>query len=299
MSVVALDSKRPLRLGGSTLPAAAGIDPYCSPVRLWLELTGRVAREETEPMRLGRALEPVIVAQAEAAGYVPLDIPPMEYEDESRPWLVGHPDRIVAFPESEDGVVVSAAPLEAKATHAYEPQNHHLAQLQTYMHLTGAEKGVLAILAWPHFRIVEVERNQYAIDRLLALGERFMGYLRRDEPPPVQGHDDDRKSLLLAYPTAAAGQVIRESRDVLQARVELKKLLEREKVQKARMEHLRAVISEHMGEADTLLSAKDEIVATWRNVTTRRVDTKRLKVEQPDVWEAFAVENTTRTLRLP
>lgn len=298
MSVTALDSKRPLRLGGSTLPAAAGIDPYCSPIRLWLELTGRVEREETEPMRLGRALEPVIVAQAEAAGYVTLDVPPMDYLDDERPWLVGHPDRIVAFPESEDGVVVSAAPLEAKATHAYEPQTHHLAQLQTYMHLTGSQRGVLAILAWPHFRTVEVERNQHAIDTLLELGERFMGYLRRDECPPVQGHADDRRSLLLAYPEASAGQVIRESRDVLQARVELKRLMERDKVQKARMEHLRAVIGSHMGEADTLLSAKDEVVATWRNVTTRRLDSTRLKVEQPDVWDAFAVANTTRTLRL-
>src|SRR6185503_13307523 len=89
--VAVLDERRPV-LGGSTIAAAAGIVPYCSPIGLWLELTGKLQREESEPMRIGKVLEPAIFTLFRQDGYDVTRTPDAELRDPALPWLVGHPD---------------------------------------------------------------------------------------------------------------------------------------------------------------------------------------------------------------
>ena len=285
MTVTALDSRRQ-HLGGSTIAAAAGIDPYCSPIRLWLEMTGRVEREETEAMRMGQRLEPVIFDALADRGYAVERTPGHVMYDESRV-VIGHPD---GFADNRTCVV------ETKATNrgAEKPHPWWEAQVQTYLHLARLDRAIIAQLAGLHLTVWEVERKQPVIDTLLALGEAFMGYVRRDEMPAPLGHRDDRDALLLAHPFE--GGRVRETREVRDARRELALLLERGKAFDRRVDHLRAVVTDHMGSADVLLGFDDEVVATWKSVTSRRVDTARLKRERPDVYEEFSTETTTRRL---
>ena len=55
-------------IGGSTAAAACGIDPHHSRVALWLEMTGRVTTLESEPMKWGKLLEPVIFDELTTRG---------------------------------------------------------------------------------------------------------------------------------------------------------------------------------------------------------------------------------------
>ena len=49
-------------LGASDAPAALGLSPWKTPLELFLEKTGRAAPvEEKLSMRIGRALEPVVL----------------------------------------------------------------------------------------------------------------------------------------------------------------------------------------------------------------------------------------------
>ena len=313
---IPLTAPTPIRraiLGGSTIAAAAGIDPYCSPVRLWLEMTGRVERQETEAMAWGKRLQPVIFEALRDDGYDAFEDGGTDYADRNG-WLVGHPD---GFGSVTDGASDAAsAPgrrprstdrderlvrdsrlyiIEAKAS-AYGYTDLPAtwdAQVQTYMHLTGAREAIVAQLAGLHLTVWEVERKPAAMEALRELGERFVGYVESGEQPPVEGHPDDRAALALAYPDATP-RTVRETREVREARRELAALLEREKAWKARVEGLRAVITAHMGDADTLIDAHDETVATWRNVTSRRLDTARLKKERAGLYDLFSVETMTR-----
>lgn len=291
MNVVQLDAHRQT-LGGSTIAAAAGVDPYCSPIRLWLEMTGRLERPETEAMRLGRLLEPAVFGALKQDGYDVLRTPDAELRSPLWPWLVGHPD---GFGQGEwDGAIV-----EAKTTN--RPTDtlpiHHEAQVQTYMLLSGAHDAIVAQLGGLTFQTWAVEYHPHLAETLVMLGEQFMANVWEDRQPAPQGHRDDRQALLHAW-DVQTGRKVRETREVRDARRELAALLEAEKVRHERIELLRARITAHMGDADTLVSSHDEVVATWKGTTSRRLDTKRLKSERPDVYDAYSGETTTRRFLL-
>jgi predicted phage-related endonuclease len=279
-----------MNLGGSTIAAAAGLDPYVSPLRAWLQVTGRVEREETEPMRLGRRLQPVIFAELRERGLEAEETPGLELTDAARPWLVGHPDGIAA-----PHVVV-----EAKATgrpHDALPA-HWEAQAQTYLHLGHTTAALVAQLGGLTFTTWEVPYDPRACDVLLHLAEEFWRYVEQDEPPPPIGHRDERPALLLLHPEAERGRVVRESRPVREARRELRALLDAQEARRERIERLRAVVTGYMGTAETLLSAQDEPVARWANVQQRRLDVERLRRERADVYDEYAQVTTTRRLTL-
>lgn len=51
-------------IGGSDVAAVLGLNPWRSPVQVWLDKMGQApGEEETEPMRWGKLLEPVIAAE--------------------------------------------------------------------------------------------------------------------------------------------------------------------------------------------------------------------------------------------
>jgi predicted phage-related endonuclease len=291
VTVAVLDERRPV-LGGSTIAAAAGIDPYCSPIRLWLELTGKLQREESAPMRIGKALEPAIFTLFKQDGYDVTRTPDAEVRDPFVPWLVGHPD---GFGAGEwEGAVI-----EAKATG--RPTDtlpvHHEAQVQTYMRLSGAGNALVGQLGGMTFQTWHVEYHPHLADLLLALGEEFVRHVREGVQPAPHGHPDDRDALLSAYTVEPGGRV-RETREVRDWRRELAGLLEAEKARKARIELLRARITAHMGSADTLVSLHDEVVATWKETPSRRLDVTRLRAERPDVYDAYTGETMTRRFLL-
>ena len=177
-------------LGGSTIAAAAGIDPYCSPIRLWLELTGKLQREESEPMRIGKVLEPAIFTLFRQDGYDVTRTPDAELRDPFIPWLVGHPD---GFGAGEwEGAVI-----EAKATG--RPTDtlpvHHEAQVQTYMRLSGSGNALVGQLGGMTFQTWHVEYHPHLADLLLALGEEFVRRVREGVQPAPHGHPDDRDAL--------------------------------------------------------------------------------------------------------
>lgn len=281
--VVPLDPRRQ-KLGGSTISAAAGVDPYCSPIRLWLEMTGRIERAETEAMRLGRLLEPAVFLALRERDYPAEPAKGAILTRKDTPWLEGHPDGYC------EGAIVEAK-CAGYAVDALRPA--HEAQVQAYMHLSDTDEAIVAYLGGLRLDVFHVSRDDWAIGVMRKLGQEFMRHVYEDTQPPVTGHGDDRTALGLAYPEAQ-GWPIRETREVREARRELAALLYAEKERKRRIEHLRAVITGHMGEADTLLNREGDTVATWRNVTSHRLDTTALKAAMPETWAEFATETNTR-----
>ena len=281
--IVPLDPRRQ-KLGGSTIGAAAGVDPYCSPIRLWLEMTGRIEREQTEAMYFGTLLEPAVFIALQERGYPAERWKGQALTRKEAPWLEGHPDGTC------EGALVEVK-CQGYAVDGLRPS--HEAQVQTYMWLSDTEEAVVAYLGGLRLDVFHVTRDEWAIGQMRRLGQEFMRHVYEDTQPPVIGHDDERHALAEAYPEAQT-QPIRETREVREARKELAALLYAEKERKRRIEHLRAVITSHMGECDTLINRDGDTVATWHNVTSHRCDTRALKEARPDVWQEFATETTTR-----
>jgi putative phage-type endonuclease len=286
----------PVTVGGSDAAAAAGVDPYRSRVMLWLELTGRVQRPESEAMRWGTLLQPIIAAELSERGVETMP-GPAEYRDETRPWLVGHPDGFVVV-DGERGV------LEIKTAGTWShnadgPPLHYVAQVQHYLHLTDLDVGLIAVLVGgQRLDTYTIERDQRAIDLLLAAESDFVRYVERDTPPPVDGSDSARAALGLLYPEARAGKTVRLLGEDWADLRELRRRREARDVLERQITALENRLKAVMGDAEQALSPYDTPALSWKTVTTTRLDITRLRAEQPEIAAQYSTTTTTRRFAL-
>lgn len=298
MSVSAIHNVTPIRpvtIGGSTAAAAAGVDPRHSRVMLWCELTGRIERPESEAMRWGKLLEPVVKAELRERGYE-LGEPPAEpYTDPDRPWCAGHPDGFWLTDDDEYALleVKTAGQWMAGDWHGDDPPIAYAAQVQHYLHLTGLRRALLAcLLGGQRLELRTMDRDQAVIDALLAAEEEFVGYVLRDEPPPPDASESSRDALAALYPRGEgvlrADKPLRVTVDELRAR---KAQLSSVKEQVTGLEN---VVKAALGDAETLIDHRDEPIVRWANVTRHAVSVERLRRERPDVYAALVETTTSR-----
>jgi predicted phage-related endonuclease len=297
---VTVAALHPYTIGGSTIAAAAGIDPYLSPTALFLRMTGAIPEpEENGHMRIGKALEPVIVSLLREDGHTIPGYPTGEQRDTARPWLVGHPDAI--------GASHAMYVIECKATGGWAlrswdgdtPPVTWQAQVQTYMHLTGTDRAVIAALIdGTTLRTVEVKRDDRAIGMLLERAERFYGMLCRGEIPEPDGSKSTRDALHERFAEATPGRKVRATRAVREVIGEMQYIRAARDACDEQYESRRRMIEATMGDAEELLDHADRVLAKWTPTTSRRLDTKRLKAELPAIHEEYAVPTTSRRFTL-
>src|SRR6266536_6700739 len=119
MTVVDLATRRRDKIGGSEAASACGVDPFRSRIMLWAEKTGRVERPETEAMKWGKLLEPVVFQELERQGYDVMPAPDVEWSHDSFARIVGHVDGFVAL-DGERAVleIKTASPFAAHDWHS-------------------------------------------------------------------------------------------------------------------------------------------------------------------------------------
>jgi len=282
-------------IGGSTAAAACGVDPHLSRVMLWAELTGRVKRDESEAMTWGKLLQPVIIAELQARDYSVVASDDPVLVDPERPWLIGHPDGYEWDGERRTGI------LEVKTTSAWARWTERIpltyeAQIQTYLHLSGLDHGLLAcLIGGQRLAVREVERSQYAIDAMLELMDEFVGYVQRDEPPPPDASGSSREALLALYPEHAEGRMVRLTREQMVVVRNLRERREQLRMVKWQADGLENELRAWMGDAELAVDPDGEQVAAWRAYDEHRVDTARLKSERPEVAAEYT--NVTRRRR--
>jgi putative phage-type endonuclease len=297
---VTVAALHPFTIGGSTIAAAAGIDPYCSPTALFLRMTGQVPEPETNGhMRIGKALEPVIIDLMNEDGYCVARPFRAEYSDSARPWLVGHIDAI--------GTSDRQYVIECKATGGWalrswngdEPPVTWQAQVQTYMHLTETDRAVIAALIdGTTLRTIEVQRDDRAIAMLLDRAERFYGMLCRGEIPEMDGAKSTRDALHERFAEATPGRKVRATKAVRDVVAEMRQIKASMDAHVEQYEERRRMVEATMGDAEVLLDHADNVLAKWTPTTSHRLDTKRLKAELPTIHAEFAVPTTSRRFTL-
>lgn len=292
MSVVPL--RRRLSIGCSDAAAACGVDPSCSAVELWLYLTGRVEREQTEAMRWGALLRPVILAELSERGYIVTPEDGWELIDPSRPWLVGHPAGIVELPVGTAVLVVKTSSHWQHAT-ADDVPLAAAAQAQLYMALAGLPLALVAILVGgQRLELRELTFDPRAVELLLAGVDSFAGYLTTDTAPPPDGSQSARDALAALYPDAQPAKRVRLVGDDWQTYRELKARREQRDAIERQVTELENRLKAAMADAEVALSPFDTEVVHWRNVTTHRIDTKAIREQRPHWAELFTVATTTR-----
>jgi predicted phage-related endonuclease len=293
VTVLDLETRR-YRVGGSEAAAACGVDPFRSRIMLWAEKTGRIERSESDAMRMGKLLQPIVAQLVEGEGY---DVMPAPDDGITRGFMVGHPDAFTAIDSKR-------APLEIKTRGSgWKDDTKALAaaimQAQQYIELTGADAALLAVLHGGYgglaldLRIVR--RDDKLIALMVEMEREFVELVRSDTPPDPDGSDSARDAVRAMAGDAAAGKVARATPEIWRLVRTIRECDERIAAIKAQREQAAQTVQVFMGDAEELVTPFDTPAARWPTSTRTSVDTKALRAAHPSIAGEFTKTTTYRT----
>lgn len=284
-------------IGCSQLGVACGVSSHQTQYGLWEEKTDRVPpKVQTLAMKIGAPLEPLIKSLYEERTGLKLR---RNHKKLQHPWLplVGHLDYEVV---GEKGLVDCKSSLSFGGRSRYgadgtdELPPEHILQGQGYLMLTGKQWIDFAVLMiGPEFRVFRLNAD-LEIQTMIAEGiKEFWNYVTTDTPPPLTTLEDANRRYSRA--THDCKTIDAKTAILLSSYRELKTDIKTKEIQADSYELL---IKEAMGEHEALTDDQDRPVCTWKNQTSKRMDTTAFKEAHHDIAATFIKETTSRVFRL-
>lgn len=296
-------------IGGSDIAALLGISKYASPTSLYYDKLGLLPHREDSPrLRIGRRMEAVLSE---------------EFHDRTGLFVVGaqtayaHPD----YPFARctvDGFAAEAADDDddaALATVEFKTDGRFgwseippaiRAQCIWQMGVTQKPHAFLVVM-FAGFRVetFEITFDNDASsdwDFMLTAASVFWDHVTNGEPPPVDGSEATTDALTeifepIAGTSLPADDHARSLVDDIRAATADAKAAE------AEADRLKNELRHLLGDRTDLVDGytpalKPIVLASWRMQTARRLDSTRLKREEPAIFERFVNEIESRVLRL-
>lgn len=274
-------------IGGTDVAPILGISKWRKAHDVWLDKTGRREDRQTLAMATGKALEPLVRSiYEERHGEV---ITTGLVRDRDNAILLGTPDGVT------DDAVVEFKTTTKWAFRSWRgvPPVDYWAQMQHYMMLTGRRQAVLAILLKDEADIANGYHEMYVTydpdwigSTKSQLTEWWETYVVADVEPPIPEDEE---------PLAVEGLTIASTDAIETALSDLKEVKGLEKQLSERRKELEAVVKDHMGTADTLVNS-GVALATYRNVTQERFDSRAFKDAHPELYPQYTKEISYRQL---
>jgi putative phage-type endonuclease len=275
-------------IGGSDAAAVAGLDPFKSPMAIYLDKAGLLpldGGEDDEPRRWGRRFEDAIVEEFQERSGLFVAYREERVTHPTHPFLRATLDGLV-YGEPQDGRFTHA-PLgiyEAKTAsrRAWEWQDgvpdHVALQCQHNMAVMGLDRAYLAALLLtpiPRLTIHEVERDEAAIEVLAAIETDFWQRVQERRPPAVDGTDATTDALKAAYasPNGHMVEMTPEALDAVRRRMLAAK---DERVARERRQLAESELMTFLGDNE-VGHLNGRIVVTWKPYTQKRVDAEALR----------------------
>lgn len=280
-------------IGGSDAAAILGMSPWKSPMDVWLEKTGEFTRddEESEQMYWGTVLEAVVAEEFTRRTGLKTRRRNAILQSRQHPFMIANVDRLV---------VGEPAGLECKTTGLYNADDwrigipeYYYPQVQHYMAVTGYDTWYVAVLiGGQEYKHYKVPRDDGFIRELVAAESDFWRRVTEKVPPPIDGTDASTELLKRLYPEAEEGTEIELPLDALALINEYEDACRQEKeIQHVKNEAANK-LKEMLGSHERGFIHDRQVV--WKNVVSRRLDTKALQKEYPDIYERFVRESTYR-----
>jgi putative phage-type endonuclease len=267
-------------IGASQSAAACGsdLDPWCSPFRLWCELTGNApAREYTEAMEAGHRMEPVIAKWfADKKRDDGLTVEPWDnvLRSVEWPWMFCTPDRLVVTRDGDEQGLELKAP-GFFAGDEWEDDDVPMRvqiQCQHSMAVTGLDMWwVAAFIGGKKLRIVDVPRDERHIESIVRRTKAFWQLVEDRTPPATDGSKSTADALSYLYDPVPGSELELDDTDG-EAFV---RLCDRRAYMKAALKPIESEIDALDNEIKALMgSAEVAIVdgrkrATWKTVNRK------------------------------
>lgn len=249
-------------IGSSDAAAAVGLNPYQSPLELWLVKTGRDEglptidpNDDTSPLFWGTALEPIVAEHyARRTGHkVRRCNAVLQHSDHA--WMLANLDReVVGNGEVQILECKTAGEFGARLWRDGVP-DYVQCQVQHQLAVTGKQAADVAVLiCGQELRIHRIERDEAVIASLIELERRFWEYIVTDTPPPVDGSDSSGQALQALYPQDRGETLdLREDAPLCETFSRLLSVRDQLDAHKATEALLKQQIQERMGDASRAL----------------------------------------------
>lgn len=204
-----------------------------------------------------------------------------------------------------DGVIYEDGEMcifEAKTASAYKQDVwergvpvEYILQVQHYMAVTGAKKAyVAALVGGNHFYTHMVSRDEELIRMIIAMEKEFWerNVLAGEEPVP-DGSEATTAYINEKY-RKCNGKTIELPEEALEIVCRYEDISQQMKEIGERKETLANQLRNYLGENESgMVGGK---VVTWKQLTRKYFDTKRLEKEKQDIYEEYLTESRYRRL---
>lgn len=283
---------RKLGIGGSDAGAICGLNPYVSPISVYLDKTSdEIIIKDNEAMRQGRDLEQYVATRftEETGKRVRRDNRILQNSE--NPFMFANVDRMI---------VGESAGLECKTASPYSSSHwenghipeHYQIQCHHYMAVTGAKEWYIAVvILGREFKFAKIKRDEEVIRSLISIEKDFWEnhILKRKMPSPDGSTIADE--VINSYYKSSVNKSIdlQQYEEQLKRRDELIDLIAKMDKEKKEIEQKVKIAM-----ADAEMATTSEHRISWKSYSTARIDTDRLKKEQPDIYTSYRKQSNSR-----
>lgn len=263
-------------IGGSDVAVACGLSRWKSPFQLWSEKTNRIVPVKAgEAAYWGSVMEPVLRAEFTKRTNLEVHECPFFLRSKEHKFMLANIDGYV---KNEDG---SFSVLEIKTANAYAVQDwqdglpiEYFAQIMHYMVVTGMNSAYVAVLLGGNeFRIQKYDRDEDMIQHIIQMEEHFWyDFILKDIAPQATAKDNEILGQLYPKSESKAIEMPQKAREVLADYEQANRDLA---LAKEKKEEAEAKLKLMLSEAE--LGIIDGYKISWKNVSTTRLDSKKVK----------------------
>ena len=284
-------------IGGSEAATIAGLNPWSSPIRVYIDKIDEEVhvQEDNERMRVGRDLEDYVAKRFEEA--TGKKVKKLNY-------LLQHPEHSFMLANLDRDIVGETAFLECKTTGSYSKAEweegvplHYEIQCLHYMAVTGYTHCYIACLIGNEkFIWHRIDRDDETINNLIKIEKDFWEeHILPQIPPEPDGSNEYTEIIRNKYRTSIPESIELESsfadklmiRDSIEEQIKSletdKKMIDQE-IQLQMQENERAVVGKR--------------VITWKPQSRTSIDTKKLKEEAPELYEQYSKTTNSRVFKI-
>lgn len=286
-------------LGGSDVMAAMGGSRYLSPYGLWLIKTGRWSGpEQNAAMTRGKVLEDVVADMWSAeTGLGAVRTGTWRRRDAEHE--LGNPDRFT----SDGGI------LEVKTTAStdgnrlwrvhgiWTPTLSALAQVQWYMHITGARHAHLVLLpAGAELQRWVIPADPAMIEHMRAAARNMWDLITTDTPPPIDAAESTQDALHSAYQVGEPETAVADDR-LPGLFAQLREARDAKKAAATAERDAANAIKAIMGTSQVATAADGVKVGTWNTAEQDAFQLDQFKHDHPELYHQYVARRSVRTLR--
>lgn len=284
-------------IGSSDAAAAVGLNPYQSPLELWMIKTGRDANlpkpdpnDESSPLYWGKILEPIVANHyVKRTGRKVRRINAvLQHPDPELSWMLANLDYTVVGGDEVQVLECKTAGYFGSLLWRDGVPEYIQLQVQHQLAVTGKQAAdVCVLICGQEIRIHRIERDDDLIAKLIQLERQFWRYVETDTPPPADGSDSAGQALRTLFPYDAGNTLdLSEDMPLSVAYADLVAVREEIAMRQEKEEALKQQIQQRMGDASRAIFASGSV--SWkRSKDSLNLDTGKLLKEQPDLLQRY------------